>query len=183
MRLFVAIAPPDEALAQLDAAVAPHRAEWPALRWAKPERWHLTLAFLGDVDEAAVATLHERFAQAATAHPTLDLALYGTGTFPCDRRAHVLWAGVIGARRELCALSDAVADAAKAASSDTAAGPMHPHLTLARTRTLQDLRPLRVRFADFHGMSWQASEFRLIQSTLGAQARYRTLAGYPLGAR
>ncbi|HEU5241008.1 MAG TPA: 2'-5' RNA ligase family protein, partial [Ornithinibacter sp.] len=36
-------------LAHADAALAPVRAANPDLRWVPPERWHLTLAFYGEV--------------------------------------------------------------------------------------------------------------------------------------
>jgi len=52
VRAFVALVPPDDALAELAAAVAvlPHE---PRLRWSPRGQWHLTLAFLGEVDELA----------------------------------------------------------------------------------------------------------------------------------
>src|ERR1700761_2509169 len=52
MRLFVAVVPPPGVLADLGTAVTPHQGERAAhrdLRWAGPEDWHVTLAFLGEV--------------------------------------------------------------------------------------------------------------------------------------
>ena len=49
MRLFVAVVPPDAALAELEDAVAPLREAAPELRWTGAASWHLTLAFLGEV--------------------------------------------------------------------------------------------------------------------------------------
>jgi 2'-5' RNA ligase len=57
MRLFVALAPPAAVLSDLDAAVAPHRAARPDLRWTGRPDWHVTLAFLGDVPAPAVPRL------------------------------------------------------------------------------------------------------------------------------
>ena len=57
MRLFVAIALPPEAASELDEVVAPLRPAWPDLRWTGRDAWHLTLAFLGEVDELVTAEL------------------------------------------------------------------------------------------------------------------------------
>lgn len=50
-RLFVAVWPPDEVL---DAVAALPRPEVPGLRWTGREQWHVTLRFLGQVDDAGV---------------------------------------------------------------------------------------------------------------------------------
>ena len=47
----MAIALPAEAAGELDEVVAPLRPAWPDLRWTGRDAWHLTLAFLGEVDE------------------------------------------------------------------------------------------------------------------------------------
>ncbi len=58
MRMFVALRPPDAALAELAAVAAPVRRSAPkALRWTNPDQWHVTLTFLGDVPEDAVTGL------------------------------------------------------------------------------------------------------------------------------
>jgi 2'-5' RNA ligase len=50
LRLFVAIAPPAGVLDALDARAAPLRTARGDLRWTSREAWHVTLAFLGEVD-------------------------------------------------------------------------------------------------------------------------------------
>ena len=91
MRAFVALIPPARALAELDDAVAPLRAAHPDLRWTPREQWHLTLAFLGEVDEAVLPNLTERLARAAHRHRRMELAFAGGGRFG-DR---VLWTRVV----------------------------------------------------------------------------------------
>src|SRR5947208_15795983 len=79
MRLFVAIALPPEAASELDEVVAPLRPAWPDLRWTGRDAWHLTLAFLGEVDELVTAELAVRLERAARRHPCLSLYLAGAG--------------------------------------------------------------------------------------------------------
>src|SRR5437764_982122 len=104
MRLFVAIALPGIAAEELDQVVAPLRAHWPGLRWTGRDAWHLTLAFLGEVDEAVLPELSKRLQRAAGRHPPLALALAGAGAFPVPARGRVLWTGVHGDEEGLAAL-------------------------------------------------------------------------------
>ena len=64
MRLFVAIAPPPDTFDELDALAGPLRAGRPDLRWTGRDAWHVTLAFLGQVDEAAATRLRPRLERA-----------------------------------------------------------------------------------------------------------------------
>ncbi len=94
MRLFVAIEPPASVLTELAAAIEPLQAAAPELRWTNRTAWHLTLAFLGDVDEAVLPELTARLERAARRHPPQLLAIEGAGAFPSPIRARVLWAGI-----------------------------------------------------------------------------------------
>src|SRR5271154_7286687 len=98
MRLFVAIAPPPAVLDELDALVDPLRARQEDLRWTNREAWHVTLAFLGQVDEPTVARLMPRLERAARRYHKIRLAFSGAGAFPAADRANVLWSGLSGDR-------------------------------------------------------------------------------------
>src|SRR5260370_36273796 len=74
MRLFVAIAPSAAALDELDALAGPLRAGRPDLRWTNREAWHVTLAFLGQVDESAASRLPRRLGRAPRRRPPLPPA-------------------------------------------------------------------------------------------------------------
>ncbi len=60
MRLFVAVRPPAEALAHAASAVAAVRAAHEGPRWIPAERWHLTLAFYGELPDAEVGKVVDR---------------------------------------------------------------------------------------------------------------------------
>ena len=117
MRLFVAIAPPSAVLDELDALVEPLRARRPDLRWTNREAWHVTLAFLGQVDEAAAARLLPRLERAARRHQQVRLAFEGAGAFPSATRANVLWSGLSGDRGALARLAESVAAGARRAGA------------------------------------------------------------------
>jgi len=182
MRLFVAIALPSEAACELDEVVAPLRPAWPDLRWTGRDAWHLTLAFLGEVDESVTTELAVRLERAARRHPCLSLSLAGAGAFPGANRARVLWTGIQGDRRGLGLLAaSASAGAQRAGARPANSGRGYqPHLTLARCRAPADVNSLVGTLADFAGMPWVAKEIHLIHSRLSANPRYEVIGTWPL---
>jgi 2'-5' RNA ligase len=180
VRLFVAVNPPATAIAELRAATAPLRAGHDGLRWTRPEQWHLTLAFLGEVAEPARADLVERLGRVARRHPPLTLSLGDGGRFG----HRVLWTRVRGDTERLRRLADAVRAAARRARIPVEDRPYRAHLTLARCRDDTDLRPAVAALAAFDGEPWTADELHLVRSELGAGpdggARHAPLASWPL---
>jgi RNA 2',3'-cyclic 3'-phosphodiesterase len=184
MRLFVALALPAAAAGELDSAVAPLRLAWPELRWTGREAWHLTLAFLGQVDERVTEKLGARLERAAARHVPVSLSLGGAGAFPAASRARVLWTGVKGDRRGLAGLAASVAAGARRAGAPPASEGRRyePHLTLARCRAPADVRTLVATLTGFAGTAWTAGEIYLIRSRPQDQPRYETLGTWPLHA-
>ena len=182
MRLFVALDPPPEALAELEAAVAPLRTEWPELRWSGRDKWHVTLAFLGEVDEGKLDELAVRLARAAGRHPALELAIGDGGAFPSRKKARVFISHIEADQPALAALAASVAAGARRAGAPPPdeARKYHPHLTLARTRQPTDLTEPIAALTGFLGTRWLATEIHLIRSHGGPKTWYETLASWPL---
>jgi RNA 2',3'-cyclic 3'-phosphodiesterase len=186
MRLFVAIAPPPAVLDELETLAAPLQALRLDLRWTSRAAWHVTLAFLGEVDELALSRLLPRLERAARRHARISLAFEGAGAFPAAHRANVLWSGLSGDRNALAALADSVAaGASRAGATPPDKGRrFQPHLTLARCRTPADVTGLVGEFAGFQGRQWQADRIHLVRSQLGAEngkaPRYTSVEHWPL---
>ena len=183
MRLFVALVPPADALAELAAAVAA-LPETPRLRWTRPEQWHVTLAFLAEVDDRTRAALVPRLERVAHRHPSPTLALAGGGRFG----GQLLWTRVDGDRMALRRLADSVRAAARRCGLPTDPRPYRPHLTLGRAgRPAPDLAPLATALNGFAGGAWSASDLHLVRSVLGAgpggTARHETVASWPFTGR
>ncbi|NED98958.1 RNA 2',3'-cyclic phosphodiesterase [Phytoactinopolyspora halotolerans] len=182
MRLFAAIVPPAEVVAHLDRALRPIRDD--ALNWSRVAALHITLAFYGEVDENHAEALTTRLRRAARRCPPMELRLSGAGRFG---RA-VLWVGVQGDTERLRRLADSAAAAGRRLGIGRESGrPFRPHITVARTRHDDDLRPYANGLAEYHGPTWRADELVLIRSRLRAEpdgrARYERVAGFDLEAR
>jgi RNA 2',3'-cyclic 3'-phosphodiesterase len=181
VRLFVALTPPGEIVEELSISIAALRELAPGLRWTRPEHWHVTLAFLGEVGDDVVPELARRLNRAAARYPPLSLSLGGGGRFGYQ----VLWTGVHGDRDELRRLAGSVQAAARRCRLPVAQRPYRPHLTLARAGTATDLRPLVERLTSWQGQPWAATRVYLVRSRLGAglngSALHEPIAGWPLG--
>ncbi len=185
MRLFVAVTPPPDALTELEQAVAPLRSGWPRLRWVGQDRWHVTLAFLGDVDEARLDGLRARLERAAGRHRPAEVRIGQGGAFPSAARARVLCAHLAGQQEELEALGKLAASVA--AGARRAGAPpgdegrrYRPHVTLARSREPVDLCALVDALRGFSGSAWQADRVNLVLSHTGPPSSHETIASWPL---
>lgn len=175
-RLFVAVWLPPDVVSHLEAHLAPVRRQFPALRWVPPDRWHVTLTFLGAVDPERVGVLDARLARAAHRTPQHRTHLAHAGRF--DQR--VLWLGVAGERDVMRRLAERTAAAARRAGLEVEARSFRPHLTLARTAQPVDLRPAVAALADYSGPDWAVTSVALVRSTVGATARYQTVSSHDL---
>src|SRR3954469_18248035 len=76
----------------------------PTVKWADPAGMHVTLLFLGDVDELEVLTVCRAVKEVAGRDPPFPLRVSGVGACPTTRRPKVVWAGITdgaGALRHL----------------------------------------------------------------------------------
>lgn len=181
-RLFVAVTPPDAARADLAAAVAPLRDVPGAPRWTAPERWHLTLLFLGTVPEERVAPLREALGAAVAGTPPMTLRFAGGGRFGSRRRPQVAWAGVEGDVAPLTELAGRLTRAARRLKLPVEDRPFRAHLTLGRWRPGAPADADVVdRLAGYRGPDWPVTGVELLRSHLGPKPRYDAVDTWPVG--
>ena len=179
MRAFVAVELPDGLRRTLSDATMLLRAEAKGLSWVAPERWHVTLTFLGEVDELTLTRLSSRLERAAGRAPRFEVRLGAGGRFG----HRVLYAKVIGESDQLLQLAERTTAAARREGIEVSDASRQPHVTLARARIQTNLRPLAVALADLHTPAWCVADFTLMQSVLGPNPRYETIGRFPLVER
>ncbi|GAY08845.1 RNA 2',3'-cyclic phosphodiesterase [Pseudonocardia sp. N23] len=183
MRLFVALLPSVATIRALDAAVAPVRVTRPELRWVAPERWHVTLAFLGEVPDDRRDDLAGQLGTAARGGAPLRLVVDGAGRFG-DR---ILWAGVGGDGERLHGLAAVLAAGVARARIPLEHKEFRPHLTLAAARppasvrdAVEELDPL-LRNGPEETFTWMGLVWSRLGKGPGGTPRYETVATWRLG--
>ena len=114
------------------------------VKWVRPEGVHLTLKFLGDVDEAREPGLRDALGQVCNDTRPMTLHIEGFGVFPDFKRPRVVWAGVTP-DPALELLQHRVEQVFSPLGFPTEAKAFRPHLTLGRAK--RDARP-----RDFTGL-------------------------------
>ncbi|HEY2060380.1 MAG TPA: 2'-5' RNA ligase family protein [Amycolatopsis sp.] len=156
MRLFSALRPPADVAAEVADALGDGD---PALCWAEPAGWHVTLAFYGEAD---IAERTSFLRTSLAGRPPVEVRLGPGGTFP-----GVLW---------LEARGDGLADLAHAAGAESER-PYRPHLTLARFPRESGPGEWPRRLAGFAGRAWTAGRVVLMASD---GRPYREVAAFGL---
>ena len=177
-RLFVAVPLEDEAR----HALAFRLGEGPAMPGSTvpPANWHLTLRFLGDVEQVAYDRMLEALDR-LNLGPAFPIAFGGLGAFPRPSRAAVLWVAVDDGAEPLSALAAEVEAALDGAGVPPDDRPFSPHLTLSRIRPPQNVRPL-VEAMPSLGVRQLVNRVVVYRSHLGGRrhARYEELERFPL---
>ncbi len=175
IRLFVGL-PLDPAVAARLAVIG---AGIRGARWVEARNLHLTLRFIGEVDEGAAHDIHD--ALALLALPRFALTVEGFGTFG-SRKPHTLWAGV--ARDEaLERLQARVESAVVQAGQPPEPRKFFPHVTLARLNQspVSRLQAFITRNSPFRAGPVAVDHFTLFRSHLSRNgAEYEVVAEYPL---
>jgi 2'-5' RNA ligase len=142
-----------------------------AVRWTKPEQFHLTLRFLGDVPAGRVPALQEAVNAVCRGHPALRLRAQGVGFFPNARLPRIIWAGVNDSEGRLVDLQKKIEGAVQPFAEGPSSEKFAGHVTIGRVKFLK--RPETEKLAA-HAQAvqdrlfgeWTANEVELIRSDL-----------------
>jgi len=179
IRLFVALRPPPP----VRAALLDLMEGVPGARWQDDEQLHLTLRFVGEVDERQAEDLAGSLAQVAAAMPTMALA--GVGCFGERARPHTLWAA-LAPREPLAALHRKVDAACVRAGLAPDRRAFLPHVTVARLSRGAGagiaVDAWLQRHAGLSSQPFVCPHLVLYRSDLGrGGASYQALLRWPLG--
>jgi len=185
IRAFIAVTLDSKVIDQIAAASNQLRPEITGVRWVTPANFHLTLKFLGSIDDAAIEPIGATLREQLRLFPRFTINAKGLGVFPGPKRPRVLWVGLTGDR--LVSLASRVESALRPLGFTPEGRKFTPHLTIGRWRDADRAPKSLGRQLE----NWQARDFgtsnvesvKLIQSMLKPEgASYNYLITVPLSA-
>jgi 2'-5' RNA ligase len=186
IRTFIAVKLPETVLAAIGRVQERMAACGLNVRWVTTGNIHLTLKFLGEVDEDEVDSIATVLAEAVHGFAPLRLAAAGVGVFPSVKRARVIWVGLAGQLPELAALQRSIENRLATIGYPHEKRPFSGHLTLGRVKGLiaeSRLTTAMGAFIDFASETFEVDRVVLFKSDLrptGAaytELRHVTLPG------
>jgi 2'-5' RNA ligase len=165
MRCFVGIRLTSEVVEPLARACETLLREdtaWQGEKWVPAENLHVTLKFLGEVEDEEVPSLLEQVGTACGEASGFDLALAGLHATPGTRRCRMLWALFDDESGACAALARRIDDAAVAFGVEAATRAFKPHATLCRARKPRHLDPAALSAAQA-GLAGQAHSMSVPQ--------------------
>jgi 2'-5' RNA ligase len=147
----VAVPLPESVRASILAAQGELGRALPGVKWSrKIENLHVTIKFLGPVEEAKLESFGAALAESLAALPSFGIEVRGMGAFPSPRKANVLWAGVSEGGDRLGAVAAIVEEtAARLGIGERETRPFRAHVTVGRSKQGVDARaalaPLETR--------------------------------------
>lgn len=135
-RTFIAVAVSDDILEQavtLQSALAKSGAE---VKWVDEESMHITLLFLGEVEDRELHSVCRAVQQVAAKLPAFAIQVAGVGAFPTPRRPKTIWAGITAGADELKQLHSKLEERMlDLGCYRTEERGYTPHLTLGRVKS------------------------------------------------
>jgi 2'-5' RNA ligase len=188
LRLFVSIQIPERIKEKLAAAQAELRCMLPerGVAWIKPEQFHLTLKFLGQVAAQRLTALSLQLGKTCLRSAPLHLTAARVDAFPDLRFPRVIWVGLNDRAGRLAQLQEAIEAASREFCGKSAADKFTGHSTLGRAKCLnrrdtQVLGDWLARQAERSFGEWTATEIQLMRSELSsAGARHTCVERIPL---
>lgn len=180
MRVFIAIYPPLEIRERL-LRTAQNLVPGDAFRWSKPANVHLTLNFLGNVEEENLAGLRQTLDTVCGRHGPFEIKPCGIGAFPSSRKARIVWAGVDKGAEALRVLAEDLEESLSRLGFEKQKRGFKPHITLGRSRSSPGLPEDTESMKSMEAPGFLAQRVDLVESSPGAGgAVYATLSGHPL---
>lgn len=184
IRCFVAVEIPEsiqDLLAEIQEAFRP---KIKRASWTRPRNIHLTLKFLGEVENNSVNQIDASLHRTAGQQKPFSIEIGGVGAFPNLVRPRVLWVGLKRGAAQIKMLAKAINDelCSLGYPNDTR---FHPHLTLARLKNQVNLSTyinLFKKFETIEGALLRVDKITLVKSELRLSgAVYTPIQNYQLG--
>jgi 2'-5' RNA ligase len=129
------------------------------VKWVEPENLHVSLLFLGEVEDRQVVDVCRVVEEVAKEHPSFLMSVETAGCFPNPRRPRVLWVGVGEGTQSLCAIHDALETPLLELGYRREERKYSPHITLGRVKSDRPTMKLASALAQHAG--WKGGDIQV----------------------
>jgi RNA 2',3'-cyclic 3'-phosphodiesterase len=136
IRAFIAVEIDPQLVRQISVVVADLKPRIAGIRWVPQTHFHLTLKFLGDIEENKIKPIAQALELALRPFPRFTISAKDLGVFPDLKRPRVLWIGLEG--KKLLELASKVERALDPLGFVPEKRDFKPHLTVGRWRQFDD---------------------------------------------
>jgi len=149
---------------------SPPRKGGQGVKWVEEENLHVTLLFLGEVDDRELVRVCQAVSGCCAEHACFTLTLSGISGFPNPRRPRVIYAGIEEGAEELKALhADLEPPLLELGCYRREDRPYTPHVTLGRARSEgggDTLATALARYSDWQGGTTDVRQVLVMSSEL-----------------
>lgn len=161
LRCFIAVEIPDVVRSAVGAAVQGLKQSGADVKWVPAENLHITLKFLGSIEEGRVEPVIGALQERLTTCEAVYIRIAGMGSFPPGRHPRVIWAGIEDGGG-LTAVQASVDGAMVAMGYPAEDRPFSPHLTVGRVRSGRGMALLLTKMEALKGELFGDAEIRRV---------------------
>ncbi len=132
MRIFIAIPITENAREELSVLQKRLSRSNHSVRWVQPSNTHITLKFLGIINQEKIASISCVLRQASKTCKRFEFGIAGIGAFPSISRPDIIWAGLKSGKTECIALQKNIQSHIEGLCINNESRPFFPHLTIGR---------------------------------------------------
>lgn len=134
VRLFIAVKISEKQKHELTSLQNKLKNHLEGVRWVRPEGLHLTLKFIGETEEDAIASIKQAMDLTVPSIAAFKMKFGGCGAFPSPQKARIIWVGLIQGLSEMKRLAEDLQDNLSVYGFAPEKRPYQPHITLGRLR-------------------------------------------------
>ena len=171
MRAFIALELSNEIKNELARLQGELKKVGADIKWVKSQNIHLTLKFLGDIDEGKVEQIKKILDQISSQNKTFEISPFKLGAFPNIDNPRVVWAGIDKGCSNAEQIAQSVEDELSKIGFEKESRPFSAHFTLGRVKSGKNKAALKESFSSVEARpeSCAINSITLFQSTLTPQ--------------
>jgi len=169
IRTFIAVDVPEdikEKIYDLEKELIKSGGE--GVKWEGKEKFHITLKFLGDVNEDAIDSIYEVLSEKLNGFGKFHVIYKGVGCFPEIKRPRVIWVGCEDPTGKLFELQKIVEEKMNELGFEKEDKDYHPHITLGRVKNPKNISNLikKIESINFEAGTGEIAEVLIMKSDL-----------------